>query len=145
MNNIRNYNKVYETIIPELHLTYKSGDAKQYTLNEVKKAESFFKEIFDVENSKGKTILSCVFLNNSLKTIGWIKTEVSDEKLLFLDCKMILKQALKCNSNSIILGLLIDENSNKNINRYNMFFNDLETYGKILEVKALDNILIHNE
>jgi len=144
MNNIRNYNKVYETIIPELHLTYKSGDAKQYTLNEVKKAESFFKEIFDVENSKGKTILSCVFLNNSLKTIGWIKTEVSDEKLLFLDCKMILKQALKCNSNSIILGLLIDENSNKNINRYNMFFNDLETYGKILEVKALDNILIHN-
>lgn len=132
--------KKYESIIPKISLTYKSREEKKYKINSPDVAKEFFRKFFRKDSLISNSSFGCVFINNSLESIGSIKIDVTDQTKPYLDYKMILKQALKCNSTSILVGYYYKDQEISDI--FEAFSDRLKNKAMKVDIKLLDSINI---
>lgn len=99
METAKNYRK-----LPELELKYKSGDYEKVKITSSLDSAILLRKLFNADTIEYREEVLVLYLNNSNKTIGWIKHSAGGTSQTVLDVKMILTSALLCGASSMIVS-----------------------------------------
>lgn len=131
--------------VAEVELAYKpkvkpavrlatSEDCYNYLLNTYKDSEIEYRESFKV-----------IFLNNSLKVIGWLTASVGGLNETMVDIRIVLQAALLCNASLIICGHNHPSGSIKPSSPDDKLTERLKKACDVMNIRMLDHLIITPE
>lgn len=134
--------KYFKGNLPELVLSYKTGEEKRFKISSSKDAYKGLKELYDIGLIEYCESAIVVYLNRANNTLGWKMISQGGISGTIMDIKIIYATALQCGASSIIVshnhpsGNLIPSTADKNITK------QIIDAGKILDIKMLDHLII---
>lgn len=131
--------------VAEVELAYKpkvkpavrlatSEDCYNYLLNTYKDSEIEYRESFKV-----------IFLNNSLKVIGWLTASVGGLNETMVDIRIVLQAVLLCNASLIICGHNHPSGSIKPSSPDDKLTERLKKACDVMNIRMLDHLIITPE
>lgn len=96
--------KEYKSMLPEITLTYKTGEQKKVKITNANDADELFRKLYDFDTLELNEKSIILFLNNANNTIGWLLLAIGGIQGCVIDSRLILATALKCNATGIIIS-----------------------------------------
>ena len=134
--------KYFKGKLPELVLSYKTGEEKRFKISSSEDAYKGLKELYDVGLIEYCESAIVIYLNSANNTLGWKMISQGGISGTIMDIKVIYATALQCGASAIIVshnhpsGNLIPSISDKNITK------KIASAGEILDIRMLDHLII---
>jgi DNA repair protein RadC len=134
--------KYFKGNLPELVLSYKTGEEKRFKVSSSKDAYNGLKELYDVGVLEYYESSIVIYLNRANNTLGWRMISQGGMSGTIMDTKIIYATALQCGASAIILshnhpsGSLIPSQSDRNVTK------QIVEAGKLFEIQVLDHLII---
>ena len=96
--------KEYKTMLPEITLTYKTGEQKKVKITSADDSNKLFRELYDFDTIELNEKSIVLFLNQANNTIGWLLLATGGISGCVIDPRLVLATALKCNATGIIIS-----------------------------------------
>lgn len=134
--------KTYNHGTPEISLRKKNGDMKTAQIRSSKDMYDYFKELFDGDVLEVYESCFAIYLNQSKKTVGWIRISQGGITGTVIDLRLVFKGAIECLATSLILahnhpsGNLTPSDADIKLTER------IKAAGDIMEIKLIDHIIL---
>ncbi len=133
--------KKYKSILPEITLKYKKGDAKKIKIQSSDDSYELCKELFNSDTVNFSEEVILIMLNRANNTIGWVRISTGGFSGAVVDPKVIFTYALSVGASALILAHNHPSgNANPSGSDISMT-NKLKSGGDILDITFLDHII----
>jgi DNA repair protein RadC len=134
--------KYFKGNLPELVLSYKTGEEKRFKISSSEDAYKGLKELYDIGLIEYCESAIVIYLNRANNTLGWKMISQGGISGTVMDIKIIYATALQCGASAIIVshnhpsGDVKPSTADKNLTKR------IVDAGEILDIKMLDHLII---
>jgi DNA repair protein RadC len=134
--------KYFKGKLPELVLSYKTGEEKRFNISGSKDAYVGLKELYDIGLIEYCESAIVLYLNRANNTLGWKMISQGGISGTIIDVRIIYATALQCGASAIILshnhpsGRLAPSDADKAITK------KVKEAGKLFDIAVLDHLII---
>lgn len=130
--------------IPLTTLKYKSSDIEKFVFKSPSHAHTFMRKMFDDDTIEYNETCVCVFLNNSLETIGWTIISQGGMAGTVVDPKIVMTKALLSGAAAIALAHNHPSGKCAASNEDIRITKKISEACKFLDIKFVDHLIITN-